>query len=77
MFPSQILIVFAVVAVQSLCLTLGDPIDCSTPGFPVLRSLPEFAQTHAHCVSDAIQPCHPLSSHSPTLNLFQHQGLIQ
>ena len=29
--------------VQS-CLTLCDPMDCSTPGFPVLHHLPEFAQ---------------------------------
>ena len=39
--------------------------ECSTPGFPVLRYLPEFAQTHVHRVSDAIQPSHPLSSPSP------------
>ena len=34
-------------------LTLCSPMDCSTPGFPVLHSLPEFAQTHVHWVSDA------------------------
>ena len=34
--------------------------DCSRPGFPVLRHLPEFPQTHVRCVSDAIQPSHPL-----------------
>ena len=28
--------------------TLFDPMDCSTPGFPVLHLLPEFAQTHVH-----------------------------
>ena len=28
------------------CLTLRDPVDCSTPGFPVLHRLPEFAQVH-------------------------------
>ena len=40
-------IIFAVV--QSLsCLTLCSPMDCSTPGFPVLHHLPEFAQTHVH-----------------------------
>ena len=39
--------------------------DCSTPGFPVLYHLPELVQTHVHCVSDAIQPSHPLSSPSP------------
>ena len=35
------------------------------PGFPVLYRLPEFAQTHVHGVSDAIQPSHPLSPPSP------------
>ena len=30
------------------------------PGFPVLHHLPELSQTHVHCVSDAIQPSHPL-----------------
>ena len=33
--------------VQS-CLTLCDPMDCSTPGFPVLHHLLKLAQTHAH-----------------------------
>ena len=52
--------------------------NCSTPGFPVLHHLPQFAQTHVHWVSDAIQPFHPLSSHSsPAFNLSQHQGLSQ
>ena len=51
---------------------------CSTPGFPVLHHLPEPAHTHAHCISDAIRPSHPLSSPSPlAFNLFQHQGLFQ
>ena len=37
-----------VVVVQSLSyLILWDPMDCSTPGFPVLHCLPEFAQTRA------------------------------
>ena len=40
--------------------------------------LPEFTQTHAHRVSDAIQPSHPLSSPSPTApNPSQHQSLFQ
>ena len=51
---------------------------CSTPGFPVLHSLPELAQTHVHWVDDAIQQSHPLLPPSPlALNLFQHQGLFQ
>ena len=37
----------------------------STPGLPVQHQLPEFTQTHAHRVSDAIQPSYPLSSPSP------------
>ena len=60
------------------CPTLCDPVDCSTPGFPVLRYIPEFAQTHVHWVGDAVQPSHPLLSPSPpAFNLSQHQGLYQ
>ena len=60
------------------CPTLWDPMDCSTPGFPVYHQLPEFTQTHVHWVSDVIQPSHPLLSPSPpALNLSQHQGLFQ
>ena len=44
-----------------LCLTLCDPMYCSTPGFPVLHHVPEFAQTHVHWIGDVIQPSHPLS----------------
>ena len=39
-----------------LCPTLCDPMDCSTPGFPVHHQLVEIAQTHVHRLSDAIQP---------------------
>ena len=39
--------------------------DSSTPGLPVHHQLPEPTQTHVHCVGDAIQPSHPLSSPSP------------
>ena len=46
-------------------------------GFPVLHYLPEFAQTHVHLVSDAIQPTHPLLPTSLALNLFEHQSLFQ
>ena len=41
-----------------------------TSGLPVHHQLQEFVQTHVHCVGDAIQPSHPLSSPSPpALNL--------
>ena len=64
--------------VAKLCSTLCDPMDCSIPGMPVLLCLLEFAQTHVHWVSDAIQPSHPLlPSSPPALNLSQHQGLFQ
>ena len=46
--------------VAQSCLTLCDPVDCSTPGFPVHHQLPELAQTHVHRVGDVIQPSHPL-----------------
>ena len=51
--------------VAQLCLTLRDPIDCSTPGFPVHHQLPELTRTHVHWVSDVILPSYPLSSPSP------------
>ena len=52
-------------SVTQSCPTLCDPMDCSTPGFPVHHQLLELAQTHVHRVSDAIQPSHSLSSPSP------------
>ena len=48
-------------SVTQSCLTLCDPMDCSTPGFPIHHQLPELAQTHVHQVSDTIQPSHRLS----------------
>ena len=56
-------------SVAQSCPTLCDPMDCSTPGFPVHHQLPEFTQTHVRQVSDAIQPSHPLSSPSPPISL--------
>ena len=65
-------------SVAEACLTVFDPMDCNTPGFPVLHYLLEFAQTHVHWVDDAIQPSHPLLTASPpAFNLFQHQSLFQ
>ena len=60
------------------CPTLWDHMDCSMPRFPVLRYLPEFAQSHVYWVGDTIQPSHPLSPPSPpAFNLSQHQGPFQ
>ena len=65
-------------SVTKSCPTLGNPVDCSTPGFSVLHYLLEFAQTHVLWVSDATQPSYPLSSPSLlALNLSQHPSLFQ
>ena len=65
-------------SVAQSCLTLCDPMHCSTPGLPVYHQLPEFTQIHVHWVGDTIQPSHPLSSPSPpTFNLSQHQDLFK
>ena len=57
-------------SVTQSCLTLCDPMDCSTPDFPVHHQLPEFTQTHVHQVGDTIQPSHPLSSPFPMPSIF-------
>ena len=63
-------------SVAQSCPTLCHPMNRSTPGLPVHHQFPEFTETHVHRVSDAIQPSHPLSSHSPLApNPSQHQGL--
>ena len=65
-------------SVAQSCPTLCDPMNGSTPGLLVHHQLPEFTQTHAHRVGDAIQPSHPLSSPSPPApNPSQHQALFQ
>ena len=74
--PSRLTLVLLLFS-RSVLSTVCDPIDCSTPGFPVLHQLLEVTQSHVHQVSDAIQPSHPLSSPSPpALNLSQHQDLF-
>ena len=65
-------------SVGQSCPTLCDAMNHSTPGLPVHHKLPEFTQSHAHRVGDAIQPSHPLlSPSSPAPNPSQHQGLFQ
>ena len=65
-------------SVPKSCPTLWDPMDGSTPGFPVLHCLLELVQTDVHGVGHAIQPSHPLSPPSPpALSLSQHQDLFQ
>ena len=69
-FPSQYYISSVQVSHSVMSNSL-QPMDCSTPGFPVHHQLPELAQTHVYWVSDAIQPS--LSSvipFSPCLQSF-------
>ena len=65
-------------SVTQSCPAFRDPMNHSTPGFPVYHQFPELAQTHVHRICDAIQLSHPLSSPSPPAhNPSQHQGLFQ
>ena len=68
---------FSCCSVAKSCPALCSPMDGSMPGFPVLHSLPEFAQIHVHQVGDATEPSHCLLPPSPlALHLSQHQGLF-
>ena len=64
------------------CLTLCDPMDCRTPGFPVLHYLLEFAQTHVHWVDDVIQyliiccPLLLLPSIFPSIRIFSNESVL-
>ena len=64
-------------SVTQSCLTLCDPMDCSTPGLPVHHQLPEFNQTHVHWVGDAIQPSHPVVPFSSCPQSFPDSGSFQ
>ena len=70
-------------SVAQSCSTLCDPMNCSTPGLPVHHKLPEFTQTHAHRVGDAVQPSHPLSSPSPpapippSIRVFSNESTLR
>ena len=77
-FRTGILLNCSCFSIAQLWLTICDPMDCSTPGFPVLHHLLKLAQTHVHWVGDAIQPSHPLLSPSPpAFSIFRDQGLFK
>ena len=61
---------FSCCSVTMSCPALCELMDCSMPGFPILHYLLEFAQTHVHWVSDAIQPSHPLLPLFLLLSIF-------
>ena len=76
-------IIYQFSSVAQSCLTLCDPMDCSTPGLPVCHQLPELTQTHVHQVGDAIQPSHPLSSPLlvpsifPSIRVFSNESVLR
>ena len=39
-------------SVAQSCLTLGNPMNCNTPGLSVPHHLLKFAHIHVHCISD-------------------------
>ena len=70
-------------SVTQSCPTLCDPMDYSTPIFPVYHRLLELAQSHVHRVSDAIQPSHPLlcpllllPSIFPSIRVFSNESVL-
>ena len=69
-------------SVARSCLTLSEPMNCITSGFPVLHYIPEFVQTHVFCVDDAIQQSRPLSPTSPfafnhpTIRVFSNELVL-
>ena len=67
--------------ITNLIWLIFDPMDYSTPRFPVLHRLPEFAQTHVRWVGDTTQPFHFLSpllllpSIFPSIRIFPMRQL--
>ena len=63
-------------SVTQSCPTLCDPLDCSTPGFPVHHQLLELSQTQVHRVNHLVHP--PISSSvvpfTSCLELFPASG---
>ena len=77
-FLIKVLTISKISSVSQSCLTLCNPMDCSTPGFPVHHQLLEFAQTHVvHRLGDAIQLSYPLPSpSSPAFKSFPASGFF-
>ena len=69
-------------SVTQSCLTLCDPMACSTSGLPVNQQLLEFSETHVHWVSNAFQPFDPLSpflfppSIFPSIRVFSIESVL-
>ena len=67
-------------SVAQSCPTLCDPMDCSTPSFPVHHEFPELTQTHVHPLGDAFNLCHPLllpPSIFPSIRVFFYESVLR
>ena len=73
----------SVSSVAQSCPMVCDPMDFSTPGFPVHHQLPEPTQIHGHRIGDAIQPSHPLhpllllSSILASIRVFSKESVLR
>ena len=66
-------------SVNESCQFLCNPMDCSTPGFPVHHQLPELAQTHELVMpSNHLILCHPLLLPSifPSIRVFSNESAL-
>ena len=72
-------VIYCCCSVSMLCLTLSNPMDCSTPGFPVLHHLLEFAQfmsIESIMLSNCLILCCPLlllPSIFPRIRIFSNK----
>ena len=66
-------------SVTQLCPTLCDPMDCSTPGFPVHHQLPELTQTHVMPCNRLILCCPLLLLPSifPSIRVFSNESVLR
>ena len=69
-------------SVTKSCPILCNPMDCSTPDFPVPYYLPEFAQVYVYWIDDAIQPlilCCPLLLPSifPSIRVLSNESAVR
>ena len=74
--------IFQFSSVAELCPTLCDPMDCSTPAFPVYHQLPELTQIHVHQLvmpSNHLILCHTLlllPSVFPSFRIFSNELVL-
>ena len=82
LYYNQFTVLYQFSSVAQSCLTLCNPMDYSTPGFPVHHQLPELVQTHIHRVGDACNHlilCHPLlllPSIFPSIRVFSNESVL-